>query len=180
MQGRVVAVSVNPGHTFSKRNVPRITLLAGRGVEGDAHCGATVKHRSRLHRDQAQANLRQVHLIHNELYDELVAKGFAVAPGNLGENITTAGLDLLALPAGAELALGDSAVVRITGLRNPCAQLDGFQSGLTAAVLERLPDGKLLRKSGVMSVVVAAGVVEAGDVITVTLPPEPHRALECV
>ncbi len=155
----------------------RITLLAGLGVEGDAHCGITVKHRSRVAKDPAQPNLRQVHLIHAALFDELAAKGFIVAPGQLGENITTAGIDLLALPVDTELHLGATAVIRLTGLRNPCHQLDKFKRGLTAAVLDKTPDGQLVRKAGVMSIVVAGGVVCAGDTIAIHLPAQPHLAL---
>ena len=176
----VVAVAADAAHAFSKPLTSQITLLAGFGVQGDAHCGETVKHRSRVARDPTQPNLRQVHLIHAELFAELAEKGFSVSPGQLGENITTSGLDLLALPAGSALHMGSEAVVRITGLRNPCAQLDRFQKGLTAAVLERAPDSTLVRKAGVMGVVVAGGTVRPGDFIDVRLPPKPHRPLERV
>lgn len=176
----VVAVSVSPVHGFSKSVVNQIHLLAGLGVEGDAHCGVTVKHRSRVARDPSQPNLRQVHLVHGELFDELAAQGFIVVPGQIGENITTLGLNLLGLPVGTELRMGATAVVRLTGLRNPCAQLDAHQPGLTAAVLGRAPDGALIRKAGVMGVVVAGGCVRAGDAIGITLPAWPHRALERV
>jgi MOSC domain-containing protein YiiM len=180
MSGRVVAVSCSATHTFSKGNEPAIRLIAGLGVEGDAHAGATVKHRSRVARDPNQPNLRQVHLIHGELHDELRGAGFEVAPGQMGENVTTRGIDLLALPTGARLRLGDEAIVEITGLRNPCAQLDNFQSGLMAAVLDRDEAGNLVRKGGVMSVVVAGGMVRPGDAIAIELPPEPHRPLAVV
>jgi MOSC domain-containing protein YiiM len=180
MNPLVIAVSISPAHTFSKGVAPQITLLAGLGVAGDAHCGVTVKHRSRVAQDPAQPNLRQVHLIHGELFETLAAQGFNLAPGQIGENITTRNLDLLALPVGTELQLGASAVVRLTGLRNPCAQLDRFQAGLMAAVLERTADGKLVRKAGVMGVVIAGGIVQAGDAISVKLPAHPHRALERV
>ena len=176
---RVLSVSSSPNHGFSKRSAQEIHLLAGLGVEGDAHCGHTVKHRSRVARDPGQPNLRQVHLIHSELLDELAGKGFAVMPGRLGENITTRGIDLLALPAGAELCIGASAVVRITGLRNPCSQIEGFQPHLLAAVLER-KGGRVIRKAGVMGVVTETGVVRAGDHIRVRLPVLPHQALEPV
>ncbi len=178
--GVVVAVSRSPEHTFSKANVPCIRLLTGRGVEGDAHLGHTVKHRSRVARDPAQPNLRQVHLIHAELFDELSAAGFVVAAGQMGENITTRGVDLLGLPTGARLCLGDHAVVEVTGLRNPCAQLDGFQPGLMAAVLSRDQQGSLVRKAGVMAVVTADGEVRPGDPLRIELPPEPHRPLQVV
>ncbi len=173
----VIAVSLSATHSFSKRSAASIRLLAGLGVDGDAHRGETVKHRSRVARDPTQPNLRQVHLVHAELHDELREAGFVVSPGDIGENITTRGLDLLALPAGARLALGASAVVEVTGLRNPCVQLDGFQPGLMAATLARDAGGGLIRKAGVMGIVVAGGEVRAGDTVVVALPPPPHRAL---
>jgi MOSC domain-containing protein YiiM len=180
MHGVVTAVSRSEAHSVSKRNRGSIRLLAGLGVEGDAHMGATVKHRSRVARDPTQPNLRQVHLIHAELHDELRAAGFDVAPGRMGENVTTRGLDLLALPTGARLRLGASAVVEVTGLRNPCIQLDGIQHGLMEATLDRDSDGRLIRKAGVMGTVVAGGAVSAGDAIGVELPPEPLLPLEKV
>lgn len=180
MSGRVVAVSVSGTHTMSKPNVSRIRLLEGLGVEGDAHSGKTVKHRSRVARDPTQANLRQVHLIHAELHDELAAKGFAVTPGMMGENVTTRGVDLLGLPQGARLHLGDGAIVEVTGLRNPCYQLDGLQKGLMAATLDKDADGNLIRKAGVMGIVIAGGDVAAGDAIRVELPSGAHEALKPV
>ena len=180
MSGVVEAVSRSPTHTLTKPNEDSIRLLTGLGVDGDAHSGATVKHRSRVRRDPSEPNLRQVHLIHAELHDELRAAGFEVDAGRMGENVTTRGLELLALPAGARLRLGDSAVVEVTGLRDPCAQLDGIQPGLMAATLDRDERGELIRKAGVMAVVVAGGEVRPGDPITVELPPEPQRALEPV
>ena len=177
---RVVAVARAPDHRFSKPLVPQINLLTGLGVEGDAHLGRTVKHRSRVAVDPTQPNLRQVHLIHEELFDELRAGGFAVGPGDMGENVTTRGLALLDLPRGARLRLGASAVIEVTGLRNPCTQLDAFQSGLMRAVLGRGPSGELIRKAGIMAVVIAGGVVRPGDEIAVDLPPPPHRPLERV
>ncbi|HET8728292.1 MAG TPA: MOSC domain-containing protein [Alphaproteobacteria bacterium] len=180
MGGMVTAVSRSGKHTFSKPNQGSIRLLAGLGVEGDAHSGETVKHRSRVARDPTQPNLRQVHLIHAELHDELAAAGFAVSAGQMGENITTRGLDLLALPTGTRLHLGAAAVVEVTGLRNPCVQLDRFQPGLMAAVLGRDEHGNLIRKAGIMGIVLASGDVEPGDEIRVELPPEPHRPLERV
>lgn len=154
-----------------------IRLLPGLGVEGDAHSGATVKHRSRVARDPAQPNLRQVHLIHSELLDELALQGFSVAPGQIGENVTTRGVDLLGLPTGARLHLGVSAVVEVTGLRNPCRQLEGMKEGLMQAMLDRAPDGALIRKAGIMSIVLVGGDVRAGDPIAVELPSAPHRPL---
>lgn len=173
----VLAVSSSPVHEFSKDPRTSIMLLAGLGVEGDTHLGVTVQHRSRVARDPTQPNLRQVHLIHAELFAELAAKGFDIQPGQLGENITTQGLDLLGLPVGTELAIGPDAVVRVTGLRNPCVQIDRFSGGLTAAVLDRAPDGALVRKAGVMGVVLAGGMVRPGDTIGVTLPGLPHQPL---
>jgi MOSC domain-containing protein YiiM len=173
----VTAVSLNPAHTFSKQRCPAIHLLAGFGVEGDAHAGAQVQHRSRVARNPQQPNLRQVHLIHAELHDALCAAGFRVGAGDMGENITTRGVDLLALPVGARLHIGAGAVVEITGLRNPCAQLDHFQPGLLAAVLHRDANGNLIRKAGVMGIVLASGDVRPNDPIRVELPPLPHQPL---
>ena len=176
----VIAVSRSSGHSFSKAGEDRIRLLEGLGVEGDAHAGRTVKHRSRVARDPSEPNLRQVHLIHAELHDELRDQGFDVAPGDMGENVTTRGIDLLALPAGARLRLGADAVVELTGLRNPCVQLDRFQPGLMKAVLDRDGEGRLVRRSGVMAVVVVGGEVRPGDPIDVELPARPHAPLEKV
>ncbi|MBS1105436.1 MAG: domain containing protein [Deltaproteobacteria bacterium] len=180
MHGIVMAVSRSAAHTMRKPTRDQIRLTTGLGVEGDAHCGATVQHLSRIARDPAQVNLRQVHVIHAELHDELRAAGFDVSPGQLGENVTTRGVDLLGLPTGARLHLGDSAVVEVTGLRNPCVQLDAIQPGLMAAVLGRDQRGKLIRKAGVMGIVVSDGEIRPGDAVRVELPPEPHRPLEPV
>jgi MOSC domain-containing protein YiiM len=176
----VIAVSRDPAHGFSKPTVETITLLARLGVENDAHAGVKVKHRSRVARDPTQPNLRQVHLIHAELHDELVARGFAVGPGVMGENITTRGIDLLGLPRGARLHVGRSAVIEVTGLRNPCQQLNTYQDGLMAAVLDRDADGGLIRKAGIMGVVLEGGDVRPGNIISVELPPLPHHRLERV
>jgi MOSC domain-containing protein YiiM len=170
MTADVLAVHVRSDHGFSKTTAPRIRLLAGLGVEGDAHCGSTVRHRSRVARDPTQPNLRQVHLLQAELLDELRAAGFHVDPGAMGENITTRGIDLLALPEGTRLLLGADAELLLTGLRNPCGQIDDFQPGLMAAVLDRTPDGQLVRKAGVMATVLRGGVVSAHDRIVVRLP----------
>ncbi|MBP2337653.1 MOSC domain-containing protein [Saccharothrix coeruleofusca] len=167
-------------HTFSKPTQDAVLLIAGIGVEGDAHRGELVKHRSRVRRDPTQPNLRQVHLIHSELLDELNAAGFRVSAGQLGENITTRGVDLLGLPTGTLLRLGAEAVVEVTGLRNPCAQIDDFQRGMLAAVLDRDEDGNLVRKAGIMSVVLVGGVVRPGDEIRVELPAGPRTALRPV
>ncbi|MBM3935505.1 MAG: MOSC domain-containing protein [SAR202 cluster bacterium] len=177
MVGSVEAVHLSPAHTMTKGRRESITLIAGLGVEGDAHMGATVKHRSRVAKDPSQPNLRQVHLMHAELQDELRANGFDVWAGRLGENITTRGLDLLALPTGATLHIGNAAVVEVTGLRNPCSQLDGLQHGLMAACLDRDADGNLIRKAGVMGVVVTGGIVRPGDGIRVEHPAGAHRPL---
>ena len=180
MQGVVAGVSRSDKHTFSKPNQASIELVPGLGVAGDAHQGTTVQHLSRVRQDPTQPNLRQVHLIHAELHDELRAAGFALAPGQMGENVTTRGVDLLGLPVGTRLRLGSRAVVEVTGLRNPCHQLDKLRHGLMAATLERAPYGRLVRKAGVMGVVLVGGEVRAGDAIEVELPAEPHRPLEPV
>ena len=166
----VTSVSRSGRHTFSKSVVLTIRLVPGLGVEGDAHLGEKVKHRSRVRKNPDDPNLRQVHLIHEELFAELRRNGFDVGPGAIGENVTTHGIDLLCLPTGTRLRLGPDAVVEITGLRNPCRQLDGFQPGLMAAVLGRDEQGNLVRKTGVMAIVISGGDVQAGDSIAVELP----------
>ncbi|WP_439659938.1 MOSC domain-containing protein [Lentzea sp. HUAS TT2] len=178
--GVVAAVSRNEEYSFTKPTRESITLLAGLGVEGDVHQGVTVKHRSRVAQDPTQPNLRQVHLMHAELFDELRDKGYAVEPGQIGENVTTRGIDLLALPTGTLLHLGSEAVVEVTGLRNPCVQIDAFSKGLLKEVVGKGPDGELVRRAGIMSVVLVGGVVRPGDEIRVELPAEPHRPLEKV
>lgn len=170
MIGTIEAVSASPGHTMSKPNQDSIMLLVGLGVDGDAHSGVTVKHRSRVAKDPTQPNLRQVHLIHGELIDELIAAGFRVGPGIMGENVTTRGIDLLGLSTGALVRLGPEAVVEVTGLRNPCDQLNGIEQGLMGAVLDRDADGNLIRKAGIMGVVVTGGLVATGDRIVVDAP----------
>jgi MOSC domain-containing protein YiiM len=177
---RVVALHVSATHTMEKFARDGITLLTGLGVEGDAHQGVTVKHRSRVAADPTQPNLRQVHLIHSELHDELRARGFEVPWGRMGENITTRGIDLLGLPRGALLRLGCDAAVEITGLRNPCTQLDGIAPGLMQALTDRDAEGGLIRKAGVMGIVIAGGVVRVGDAINVTLPAGPPQKLDRV
>lgn len=178
--GRVAAVAKDAGHGFSKHLVSEVRILAGLGVEGDAHHGVTVKHRSRVAVDPTQPNLRQVHLIQAELFEELKTKGFVVGPADLGENLTTRGVDLLALPRGALLQVGGEAVLEVTGLRNPCAQMERFQPGLLAAVLDRGPQGEVIRKAGIMTVALSGGVVRPGDPIEVQMPPLPHLPLERV
>ncbi|RSS58597.1 MOSC domain-containing protein [Streptomyces sp. WAC01280] len=178
--GSVQTVSSNGTYTFTKPNREAITLLAGLGVEGDVHAGVTVKHRSRVARDPSQPNLRQVHLIHAELFEDVAGAGFEVAPGDLGENVTTRGIDLLGLPTGTRLHLGDQAVVEVTGLRNPCAQIDNFRHGLLKQVLGRDENGEVVRKAGIMGVVLVGGEVRPGDTIRAELPEGPHRPLEMV
>jgi MOSC domain-containing protein YiiM len=180
MSGRVEAVSQVGTHRFSKQPRMWIRLLAGLGVEGDAHLGTTVKHRSRVARDPTQPNLRQVHLLHDELLQELATQGFVIGPGDIGENILTRGLDLLSLPTGTILRIGAAAEIKVTGLRNPCIQLDRFMPGLMAATLDRDTDGNLIRKAGVMAVVLTDGEVRPGDPIDVILPQQPHRRLQPV
>jgi MOSC domain-containing protein YiiM len=180
MEGIVAAVSRSPRHTLIKPTADSITLLAGLGVAGDAHQGVTVKHRSRVARDPTRPNLRQVHLIHAELFDELRAAGLDVTPGQMGENVTTRGIPLLALPTGARLHFGAGAVAEVTGLRNPCAQLNRVRPGLMAATLERNAEGRLVRKAGIMAIVLKGGEVRPGDPICVELPPLPHQPLEVV
>ncbi|MFK0115328.1 MOSC domain-containing protein [Streptomyces sp. NPDC090994] len=180
MRGTVTAVSSNGEYSFTKPNRPSITLLAGLGVEGDVHAGVTVKHRSRVAQDPTQPNLRQVHLIHEELFTEVGEEGFEVAPGELGENVTTRGIDLLGLPAGTLLRLGDTAVLEVTGLRNPCLQIDAFQDGLLKRVVGRDEEGRIVRKAGIMTIVREGGVVRPGDTITAEPPTGPHRPLDRV
>ena len=177
---QVTAVSRSGSHSFSKPTCASIHLIEGLGVEGDAHSGETVKHRSRVAKDPSQPNLRQVHLIHNELHDELIEKGFNVAPGVMGENITTQGVDLLGLPRDSLLRIGDEAIIQITGLRNPCKQLDDYQKGLLSAVLDKTPEGELIRKSGVMAIVIAGGTIKPDDSIKIKLPKKPYNKLERV
>jgi MOSC domain-containing protein YiiM len=176
----VISVSCRHDHSISKIQQPEIRLLEGLGVEGDAHCGPTVKHRSRVAKNPDQPNLRQVHLIQSELHEELALEGFAVGSGQMGENVTTRGVDLLALPTGTQVRLGDTAVVEITGLRNPCRQLEGIATGLMAATLDRDEEGTVVRKAGVMAVVLAGGVVKVGDPIAVERPDLPQSPLSPV
>jgi MOSC domain-containing protein YiiM len=175
--GTVVAVSRSAQHTMGKPNVQTIALLEGLGVEGDAHLGETVKHRSRVAKDPTAPNLRQVHLLPAELHDALRSEGFVLRAGEMGENLTTRGLDLLELPEGTRLFVGADATLEVTGLRNPCKQLDGIQEGLMEATLARDAEGRLIRKAGVMAVVLTSGQVHTGDRIRTELPPGPHRRL---
>ena len=179
-QAAVLAVSRDDRHRFSKPVVDEIVLVEGWGIEGDAHAGTTVQHRSRVARDPSQPNLRQVHLIHAELFDEVAAAGFEVGPGQMGENVTTRGVDLLGLPTDTLLHLGKDACVRVTGLRNPCQQVNGFEPGLLRQVLGRAEDGTVERKGGVMAVVVTGGTVRPGDAVRVELPDGDREPLRPV
>src|SRR3954470_23495841 len=179
-QGSVDSVHRSPSHTMRKDGQLSIRLLEGLGVEDDAHAGTTVKHRHRVRMDPTQPNLRQVHLIHAELHDELRTRGFDVAAGAMGENVTTRGLDLLTLPTGTKLHLGPEAIVEVTGLRNPCSQLNGVCDGLMAATLDKDAEGNLIRKAGIMGIVLTGGDVHTGDAIVVELPAAPHKALQPV
>ncbi|UWX98783.1 MOSC domain-containing protein [Arthrobacter zhaoxinii] len=180
MESKVVSVSQSSKHTFSKDRVESVLLVEGLGVDGDAHSGTTVQHVFRKRFHPTEPNLRQVHLIQAELFEELEQDGFEVGPGDLGENITTRGIDLLNLPEGALLRIGPDAVVQVTGLRNPCRQIDRFQTGLLKAVLPLDSNGKVVRKTGVMGIVLTGGRVSADDKIRVELPAGPHRRLKCV
>ena len=180
MRGIVLAVAGDREHNFAKPVREAIVLVPGIGVVGDAHSGPTVQHRSRLKRTPDAPNLRQVHLIPAELFDELAQAGFTVGPGQLGENLTTRGIDLLDLPKGARLRLGTSALLEVTGLRNPCWQIDAFSPGLLAEMIEKRPDGSIMRKCGLMGVVETGGTIGQGAHIAVDLPPEPHRPLDLV
>ncbi|WP_421850941.1 MOSC domain-containing protein [Marinomonas sp.] len=177
---KVISLSKDSEHHFSKETCESLIFLKGLGIEGDAHCGVTVKHRSRVKADPTQPNLRQVHLVHSELISELKNSGFNVDAGTIGENVFTEGVDLLSLPRDTLISLGSQVVLKVTGLRNPCAQLDNYQSGLTKAVLDRDEDGSLVRKAGIMAVVDEGGIVKVGDSISLKMPPEPHIALERV
>jgi MOSC domain-containing protein YiiM len=176
---RVIAVAKSAHHEFSKHGCESIRIVQGLGVEGDCHSGATVKHRSRVAVDPTQPNLRQVHLMQAELFDELRTQGFEITPSDLGENITTRGVDLLALPEGCILKIGEGTKVKITGLRNPCSQIENFRTGLLQHCVIKTAD-QVIRKTGVMATAVASGEVQPGDMIVIELPPLPHKALERV
>lgn len=177
---KILTVSKKSNHSFHKTLCDEITLLAGLGVEGDAHMGKTVKHWSRVALDPTQPNLRQVHFIQNELFTELKQQGFTVKAGDLGENITTQDIDLLALPKNTLLHIGDHAIIKVTGLRNPCAQIDQFQKGLLKAVLGFNLDGSIIRKAGIMGIIISGGLAKAGDKINITRPPKPYEKLDRV
>jgi len=176
----VISVSKSRSHTFNKYVSSEIILVKGLGVEGDAHKGEKVKHRSRVAKDPNQPNLRQVHLIHSELFEELKEKGFEVNPGQMGENITTQEIDLLNLPKDTILSIGKTAKIKITGLRNPCKQIDSIKKGLMNAVLDKDKEGNLIRKAGIMGIIIEGGTINAGDEISIKLPTQPHLKLERV
>ena len=176
----MIAVARDDGHRFSKPVRAEIELIAGHGIEGDAHAGATVRRRSRFRGTWTEANVRQVHLLQRELFDELAVEGHEVAPGELGENVTTEGVDLLGLPLGTRIRLGDSAEVELTGLRNPCVQIERFQAGRLKRLIRRDGAGATRRRAGVMAIVVEGGVVRPGDPIVVDLPNAPHEPLPVV
>jgi MOSC domain-containing protein YiiM len=178
--GRVIHISLGGAHTFTKKPVSSARFLEGLGLEGDVHAGRTVKHRSRVAVDPTQPNLRQVHLIQSELLAELVQAGYEVSAGRLGENVLTEGIDLLSLPAGTRLALGRDVVLELTGLRNPCAQLNDVGPGLMQRLAHRDDEGRLHRRAGVMAIVITTGDAKEGDMIEITLPPEPHVAMDRV
>ena len=180
MTATVIAVAFESGHNFSKIPKPAITLVAGFGVQGDAHSGKTVQHLSDKRKNPHAPNLRQVHLMHAELFDELAAQGIAVAPAQMGENIVTRGVDLLGLPRGTRLTIGEAAIIEITGLRSPCRKLNTIHPDLLKAVVEKRPDGSVNKKSGVMGIVITGGDIRAGDAITIDLPDGDHVPLDCV
>jgi MOSC domain-containing protein YiiM len=178
---RVVALSIDRRHRFSKQPVASVEMVAGVGVTGDAHAGPLVQHRSRVRADPHQPNLRQVHLIDDALFAVAAAAGFTVAPGDLGENVTTTGIDLHGLAVGSVLLLGDEVLVAITGLRNPCAQIERFRSGLLDLVRRRDDAGEIVvRRAGIMGVVVRSGSVRVGDEVAWSAPPGPPSALRPV
>jgi MOSC domain-containing protein YiiM len=180
MKPIVIAVSRSDRHTFNKANQPSIKLIEGVGVEGDAHAGKRIKHRYLVGKDSTKPNLRQVHLIQVELFDELSSAGFSVDPGQMGENITTRGIDLLSLPTKTRLHIGARAVIELTSLRNPCHQIDKFKKGLLKAVLDKDDEGNLIRKAGVMGIVLASGEVHPNSSIKIELPSEPYQKLDYV
>ena len=176
----VTAVCTNSLHNFSKTIQTEIKLITMLGVEGDAHCGKYVKHQSRVKKNPKQINLRQVHLMQKELFDELLIEGFEIKPGDLGENITTSGIDLINLPKNTILNIGDQVQLKVTGLREPCWQIDSYNKGLLKKVVSKDQDGNIIRKTGVMTMVKSGGIVKKGDDIEVIMPKEPYYKLEVV
>ena len=177
MNAKVIAVSRKATHKFSKNNQLAIDLVAGFGVSGDAHYGQTVQHRYDKKKDPNRPNLRQVHLIQSELFDWVANKGYAIAPGDLGENITTRGIDLLALPLGTRLKLGESAIVELTGLRHPCKLINSLGQNLMDVMKDSTPKGEMRPKAGVMSVVIESGKIMPDDEVVVFLPNGPFVPL---
>ena len=180
IKATVVSVSASGKHNFSKQPMSEISLIKEIGIEGDAHAGKKIQHRSRAAKDPDQPNLRQIHLIQEELFSDLKMAGFDIGPGDIGENITTKGIDLLNLPKGTILKIGSSALIEITGLRNPCIQTDSFREGLMSALVEKEPNGYIRRKAGVMGIVLEGGSIKPGDLIRIDLPAEPRNKLEPV
>ena len=170
LPGTVLSVSRDDKHRFSKPTVSSIRLVAGFGVEGDSHAGATVQHLYEKKRNPSAPNLCQVHFMAAELFDDLVPTGYTVAPGELGENVTTEGINLMSLPLGTQLHLGAQAVVSVTGMRSPCSLINGYQKGLMKQLIKTDAAGTVHRRGGIMGVVVRGGVVNPGDCIRVELP----------
>lgn len=180
MAGRIEALHSSPSHSLKKETTSSLEIIKGLGVKGDAHMGAKIKHVYRVRKDPNEPNLRQVHIIHAELFDELKTKDFDISFGEMGENITCSGLDILSLPTDTELQMGVSTRLKVTGLRNPCAQLDSIKKGLMKACLDRNQSGEMIPKVGIMTIVLEGGIINQGDEIKVVFPPEPHRKLEAV
>jgi len=178
--GKVHSLSSSAQHSFSKHTTHQVEVIKGIGIKGDAHAGVKVKHRSRVAKDPNQPNLRQIHLIHLELLKELVAKGYTVNPGDLGENITTEGISILNLPKDTILKIGENVAIQITGLRNPCHQIDKFQKGLLKEVVGKNDAGDIIRMAGIMAIVLEGGMIKVNDEILVELPALPHQKLERV
>jgi len=173
-----VSVNSDDAYRFSKIARQSVRLVEGHGIEGDAHAGRFVKHRYQAKKEPLTPNRRQVHLIQSELFEEMRGFGFIIEPGDLGENVTTVGIDLLALPLGAQLHLGESAVVELTGLRMPCGLIDKFQTGLKRSMIVRTPRGVTFR-AGVLGIVTSSGDVRPGDLVRAELPAS-RRALPAI
>lgn len=180
MNATVISVSRSSGHSFRKACEESINLIEGFGVEGDVHAGKKIKHTFLAKEDPDRKNIRQIHLIAAELFTELKGKGFNVDPGQLGENITTEGIDLLSLPTGTLLHIGNGAVIELTALRQPCIQIDEFQQGLLKEVVYKDSGGNIIRKVGVMGVILVSGAVSPNDEIIVETPDKPHHKLDYV
>jgi len=179
LDGRVVGLARDGRNGFSKSAMDTICLIQGQGVEGDAHSGPFVRHRYLARRQPRLPNLRQVHLIPSELFEALRNAGYDLHPGDLGDNIATAGLDLETLPMGALLDLGSEACIELTGLRTPCVLIDRFRTGLKRQMVCSEPVAPRFR-CGVMSIVRTGGRLAVGDPIRVRLPPKPWTDLPAV